>query len=196
MSNTLIIVAAAIIATLVAAWIWLTKRSLRPVPAQLQPGRPLPDFRATDEQGDPVRSTSLHGTPTVILFVRGNWCPFCTAQVKSLTKYYKDIIDLGAKLILLTPMPLETTRRVAAFFEVEFEFWLDDSLAVTEELGLVQKSGVPDDYEKEYGRDTVWPTALVVDSAGIIRYTELSKHISDRPDPELLLRELKKTLRT
>ncbi len=67
---------------------------------------------------------------------------------------------------------------------------------VTEQLGLVQKSGVPRDYHKEYGHDTVWPTALVVDSAGIIRYTELSKHISDRPDPELLLRELKKTLRT
>ena len=143
-----------------------------------------------------MRSSALHGSPTVILFVRGNWCPFCSSQVKSLTKYYKDIVDIGAKLILLTPKPLETTRRVAAFFEVEFEFWLDDSLAATEDLGLLYKSGVPGDYEKEYGRDTVWPTALVVDAAGIIRYTELSKHISDRPDPELLLRELKKTLRT
>jgi len=196
MSNTLFIIAALIIAALLAAWIWVTKRSLRPVPEQLRPGRPLPDFHATDEQGNPVRSTALHGSPTIILLVRGNWCPFCSAQVKSLTQYYKDIIDLGAKLILLTPRPLETTRRVASFFEVEFDFWLDDSLAVTEELGLVQKSGVPGSYEKEYGRDTVWPTALVVDSAGIIRYTELSRQISDRPDPELLLRELRKTLKT
>jgi peroxiredoxin len=195
MSNTILIAAATIVAVLLGGWIWVTRRGLRAVPEQLQPGRPLPDFHATDEQGDPVRSTALHGAPTVILFVRGNWCPFCSAQVKSLTKYYKDIIDLGANLILLTPKPLETTRRVASFFEVEFDFWLDDSLAVTEELGLVQRSGVPGSYEKEYGKDTVWPTALVVDSAGIIRYTELSKHISDRPDPELLLRELKKTLK-
>lgn len=194
MSNTILVVVAVIIAALVAGWIWVTRRGLRAVPEQLRPGRPLPDFHATDEQGAPVRSTSLHGSPTIILFVRGNWCPFCSAQVKSLTKYYKDIIDLGATLILLTPKPLETTRRVASFFEVEFDFWLDDSLAVTEELGLVQKTGVPGSYEKEYGQDTVWPTALVVDSAGIIRYTELSKHISDRPDPELLLSELRKTL--
>jgi len=195
MSNTLIIIAAVIIAVLLAAWAWVTKRGLRPVPDQLQPGRSLPDFHAIDEQGDPVRSTALHGSPTIILFVRGNWCPFCSAQVQTLTKHYKDIIDLGAKLILLTPKPLETTRRVASFFEVEFEFWLDDTLAVTEELGLVQKTGVPGDYRKEYGSDTIWPTALVVDSAGIIRYTELSKHISDRPDPELLLREVKKTFK-
>lgn len=196
MSNTIIFIAVSIVAVLLAAWIWVAKRGLRPVPPQLRPGHPLPDFRATDEQGDPVRSTALHGSPTVILFVRGNWCPFCSSQVRNLTKYYKDIIDLGAKLVLLTPKPLETTRRVAEFFEVEFDFWLDDSLAVTEQLGLLQKSGVPSDYDKEYGRDTIWPTALVVDAAGIIRYTELSKHISDRPDPELLLRELNRTLRT
>ncbi len=195
MSNGLIIVAGVIIAVLLGAWIWVAKRGLRPVPEQLKPGRPLPDFQATDEQGDPVRSMALHGSPTVILFVRGNWCPFCSSQVKNLTKYYKDIVDLGAKLVFLTPRPLETTRRVAQFFEVEFDFWLDESLMVSEQLGLVQKSGVPRDYHNEYGPDTVWPTALVVDSAGIIRYTELSKHISDRPDPELLLRELKKTLR-
>lgn len=196
MTYTTMIIAASIVAVLLGAWIWVARRGLRPVPAQLKPGCPLPDFHATDEQGDPVRSTALHGSPTVILFVRGNWCPFCSAQVKNLTKYYKDIIDLGAKLVLLTPKPLETTRRVAEFFEVEFDFWLDDSLVVTEQLGLLQKTGVPSEYNKEYGSDTVWPTALIVDAAGIIRYTELSKQISDRPDPELLLRELKKTLKT
>ena len=196
MSDTLLIVAASIVAVLVAGWIWVTKRGLRPVPEQLKPGRPLPDFDATDEQGEPVRSTALQGSPTIILFVRGNWCPFCSAQVRSLTQHYKAIIDLGAKLILLTPKPLETTRRVASFFDVEFDFWLDDSLVATEQLGLVQKTGVPSTYEKEYGHDTVWPTALVVDASGIIRYTELSKHISDRPDPELLLRELEKALKT
>lgn len=197
MSNTLIIgIAAAIVILLLAAWLWVSKRGLRPVPEQLKPGVPLPHFDALDEHGGPVQSVSLHGSPTVILFVRGNWCPFCNAQVKNLTAHYKNITDLGARLVLLTPKPLETTRRVAEFFEVEFEFWLDDSLRVTEQLGLLQKSGVPMSYDREYGRDTVWPTALVVDAAGIIRYTELSKHISDRPDPELLLRELQKTLKT
>lgn len=196
MSNTLLIIATGIVIVLLAGWIWVSKRGLRPVPAQLKPGGPLPDFHAVDEQGIAVRSTALKGSPSVILFVRGNWCPFCSAQVKNLTKYYKDITDLGARLILLTPKPLETTRRVAEFFEVDFEFWLDDSLTVAKQLELLQKTGVPRDYDREYGHDTVWPTALVIDTAGIIRYTELSKHISDRPDPELLLRELRKTLKT
>ena len=195
MPPVILTVALIVILVLLGAWIWVTRRGLRAVPAQLQPGRPLPDFNATDEQGNAVQSVTLQGSPAVILFVRGNWCPFCSAQVKNLTKHYRDITGLGAKLVLLTPKPLQTTRRVAEFFEVEFDFWLDDSLVVTEQLGLLQKSGVPRDYKQEYGSDTVWPTALVVDAAGTIRYTELSKHISDRPDPELLLRELQKTLK-
>jgi len=166
----------------------------RPVPAPLRRGQPLPDFRAVDENGDPVRSTQLHGAAAVILFVRGNWCPFCSSQVENLTVYYKDIIDLGARLILVTPKPLETTKRVAKFFEVEFDFWLDDELAVTKQLGLLQESGVPKNHRKEYGDDTIWPTALVVDPNGIIRYTELSKFIADRPNPKTLLRELRTAL--
>jgi len=196
MSSTLLI-SLSVLAVLVAAtWLWVTRRGLRATPPQLEPGSPLPDFRAADEQGDPVRSVELHGAPVVILFVRGNWCPFCSRQVSNLTQHYRDIVDLGARLILITPKPLETTRRVAEFFKVEFDFWLDDKLAVTKQLGLLQKGGVPGDYRKEYGEDTVWPTAMVVDAAGIIRYTALSKHISDRPDPEGLLREVRKTLKT
>jgi peroxiredoxin len=196
MSTTTYIVIALVLVAIVGAVTWIRTRGLRATPPQLRPGRPLPDFRAVDEQGDPVRSVELHGAPAVLLFVRGNWCPFCSRQVSNLTQHYRDIVDLGARLILVTPKPLETTRRVAEFFKVEFDFWLDNELAVTRQLGLLQEGGVPKDYDQEYGRDTVWPTALVVDAAGIIRYTNLSKHISDRPDPGVLLREIRKTLKT
>lgn len=185
-----------LVVILILAAIALRKlRSMgRPIPKQLQRGMPLPDFQASIEDGAPVRSTELHGTPAVILFVRGNWCPFCSSQVKNLTQHYKDIVDLGARLILVTPKPLETTRRVAEFFEVEFEFWLDDNLNIARSLGLLLPDGVPAASRKEYGDDTVWPTALVVDRNGIIRYAALSKLMADRPNPKTLLSELRKTL--
>jgi peroxiredoxin len=186
-------VAAAAIVGLAGFAIYLRRnRGEHPLPDILRPGKPLPEFRAIDEQGNPMRSTQLVGSPSVILFVRGSWCPFCNAQVEKLTSYYKDIVDLGAKLIIVTPKPLQTTRRVARFFEVEFDFWLDDSLEAAEKLGLLHRTAVPNSFRIEYGGDTVWPTALVVDRSGIIRYTELSKHISDRPDPEVLVNVLRK----
>jgi peroxiredoxin len=193
MANTWIwLIAGAIAAA--AAYLFYRSRSGRPVPDAIRRGRPLPEFSVLDEQGNPLRSSDLKGAPAVLIFVRGNWCPFCNRQVRNLTNYYKQIVDLGAKLIFVTPKPLETTRRVAEFFEVDFDFWLDESLTATRQLGLLFEAAVPADYRKEYGEDTMWPTSLVVDATGIIRYVELSKHIIDRPNPRTLLRELQKAI--
>ena len=160
----------------------------RPVPDELKPGQPLPAFQAVDEDGNRVSSAELAGAPAILLFVRGSWCPFCSRQVANLTKVYKEITDSGAKLILITPKPLGMTRRVAEMFGVDFQFWLDDSLEIAKQLGLVVKAGVPDDHRKEYGEDTLWPTSLVIDANGVIKFTELSRFIADRPNPEKLLK--------
>jgi peroxiredoxin len=186
------LVGAAIIFGIVVVVFLAGKKRGPKIPEVLRPGHSLPDFPAADEQGNPIRSVQVVGSPTVMLFVRGNWCPFCSRQVEGLTQHYKDIVDLGAKLIFVTPTPLETTRRVAEFFEVEFEFWMDNELTAARQLGLVMSAAVPGDSQKEYGPDTVWPTALVIDAAGIIRYSKLSRMVIDRPDPKLLLNELKK----
>jgi len=108
--------------------------------------------------------------------------------------HYKAIDALGARLILVTPKPLETTRRVAEFFEVDFDFWLDADLSASRLLGLLDLSGVPDDYRQEYGNDTLWPMALVIDATGIIRFAERSKQLSDRPDPKVLLQQLRNAI--
>lgn len=162
------------------------------VPEQLRAGSTLPEFDTVDEHGTAVGSASLRGTPAIILFVRGNWCPFCTKQVRNLAGHYKRINELGAKLIFITPKPLQTTRRVAEFFEIDFDFWLDEDLAVIKKMGLLLPDGVPAASRDEYGEDTVWPAALVVDAEGRIRYSALSKLIFDRPKPDKLVAALRK----
>jgi len=162
------------------------------VPDALKKGKLLPDFSAVHEDGSTVSSSELRGKPSVILFVRGNWCPFCTKQVEEVTAHYKDLNNLGARLIFVTPKPLDTTRRVAEFFDLKFDFWLDESLAIAGTLGLTMPDGVPGGWAKEYGHDTAWPTALIVDENGIIQYSKISRLIFDRPNSEALVKELRK----
>lgn len=184
----------AIVAIVIVAAILIRKKIPvgPPVPDDLLVGKKLPAFSAVHEDGSIVNSSELRGKPTVLLFVRGNWCPFCTKQVEEITAHYKDLTDLGARLIFITPKPLDTTRRVAEFFDVKFEFWLDESLAIAKSLGLVLSAGVPESWAKEYGQDSFWPTALVVDKDGVIRYSRLSRLVFDRPNSEALVKELKK----
>ncbi|MFQ5983713.1 MAG: hypothetical protein ACE5KS_10120, partial [Woeseiaceae bacterium] len=72
MPDTLVwIIGAAIVVAVVS--VALKKRRGPKIPDALRPGQSLPDFAATDEQGNPVQSARLVGVPTVMLFVRGNW---------------------------------------------------------------------------------------------------------------------------
>lgn len=187
-----LIVALLVIATLAGCAWWFVHLNTRgrPAPLGLQVGDTLTEFAAEDEAGNVVSSNSLRGKPAVLLFVRGSWCPFCSRQVADLTKHYKAINELGARLIFVTPKPLDTTRRVADMFGVQFDFWLDPDHAVARKLGLVHRAGVPGKHRENYGRDTVWPTALVCDADGIIRYASQSKRIMDRPDPTVLVSTL------
>lgn len=191
MNTTVVIIIGVVI---VAAIVYALRDKVRgkPVPDKLRPGQPFPPIVAIDEDGKPVSSADLAGKPAVLLFVRGSWCPFCSKQVVKLTEAYKEITDTGARLILITPKPLETTKRVAKLFELDFEFWLDDSLEIGKSLGLLHKSGVPGKYREEYGADTLWPTSLVIGADGIIQFTELSRFIADRPSPEKLLKIVRK----
>ncbi len=159
----------------------------RQVPDGLSPGRTLPRFEAVDENGERRSSRELEGAPAVLLFVRGTWCPFCSRQVENLTKHYKDITDTGARLVLITTQPLDTTRRVADMFGVDFEFWLDEGFDVVKELGLFLEGGIPTKHREEFGEDTIWPASLVTDASLTIRFSEVSRFIADRPDPQKLL---------
>ena len=192
MSTTLLLVIVAIVVIAVIIIYRMLSKGRPATPQQLRPGSELPQFTAVDEKGATVSSADLKGSPTIILFVRGNWCPFCTKQVKNLADYYKQLNELGAKLIFITPKPLETTRRVAEFFEIDFAFWLDEGLQITKQLGLFLPSGVPSEHRAEYGENTVWPTALVIDASNTIRYTSLSRLVIDRPKPDRLVKELQK----
>ena len=61
----------------------------------LRVGAPLPEFRLESLDGHIVSSESFRAKPHLLLFYRGNWCPFCTAQIEELAGAYQRLADLG-----------------------------------------------------------------------------------------------------
>lgn len=174
------------------AALWFTRRPGERASETLVRGRRIPDFTVRTEDGEPTGPSDLRGLPAVIIFLRGNWCPFCSSQVEGLTDHYRKISEMGARLILIVPEPQQTTRRVAEFFGVDFTFWLDPGLAAARRLGILHEQGVPEDLRGEYGSDTLRPVSLVIDGEGVIRYAYRAKDVRHRPDPREFVKVLER----
>lgn len=154
-------------------------------------GRILPDFSASDLAGNRVHASDLRGHPALFMFYRGNWCPFCMAQVKEVTDKYRELAAIGVELVLISPQPTDLTERVAEMFRVPCRFWVDPDLAAAAELGIVHEHGVPaGKLTKTYGENTVLPTVIIVDPEGRIIFTDQTDNYRVRPDPDTFLKVL------
>lgn len=161
-------------------------RRLNPL---LDVGNRLPSFSAEDHDGEPVSSEVLLGRPALIMFFRGNWCPFCLAQVKEITSRYKELIDRGVSVTLISPQPHGLTKRVAEEYGVPFNFWVDTGNHAAEKLQIAVRDGVPAGI-RGYDKDTVMPTVIITDADGNIIYTDQTNNYRVRPNPDEFLRAL------
>src|SRR4026207_2054522 len=63
-----------------------------------------PDFKATDQYGNEIRLKDvLKDSLVVLIFYRGQWCPYCNKQLKKLEDSLQLIKNKGARLIAVTP---------------------------------------------------------------------------------------------
>lgn len=159
-------------------------RRLNPL---LEVGKKLPFFEAEDLQGQRVSSSSLLGKPALLMFYRGNWCPFCSAQVQEQTHYYKEMAERGVRVVLISPQPTSLTRRVADLYNVPIQYWVDKDFRAARALDILHKEGVPYGHRAVYGSDTVLPTVIIVDENGQIIFTDQTRNYRARPKPEQFL---------
>lgn len=162
--------------------------------SKLSLGSVLPDLELTGSNGLPFKLASLRGAPALVLFYRGNWCPLCMAQIKEIAARYREIRETGARIVLISPQPHDNTIALAKRFDVPFDFLTDTGNRVARALGLDMKNGLPMGMQMlGYESETVFPTVIVLDAKGIVRWLDQTDNYRIRPEPDTflpLLREL------
>ena len=158
---------------------------------QLQVGQPLPEIHLHDVAGKPVSSRDWLGQTSLLVFYRGNWCPLCMAQIGEVAAQYRELSARGVRVRLISPQPEAQTQTLAQRFGVDFEFLVDTQLAAARRLNIHAEGGLPAGLEVQgYDTDTVMPTVVIVDAAGIVRYCDLTENYRVRPEPAEFLAEL------
>ena len=154
----------------------------------LRVGSPLPEFRLESLDGHIVSSESFRAKPHILLFYRGNWCPFCTAQVEELAEGYKKLEKAGVSVILISPQSIKKNQALASRFDVPMVFLRDRNSDAARQLGILHKWGTPMGLQLlGYESDTVLPTIVMTDTQGQIVFSDQTDNYRARPEFDTLL---------
>jgi len=153
-------------------------------------GQRLPSLQLADGAGNAVHTNELAG-PLLLIFYRGNWCPLCMAQIREVAGQYRELHARGVTTLLISPQPHENTASLAERFDVPFLFLVDKDNQVARQLGIVAENGLPVGLEVlGYDSDTVMPTVVMTNAAGVIIFSDQTDNYRVRPEPDVFIRIL------
>ncbi len=171
---------------------WYSSLDRKPS-GKLTVGKILPGFILKDVDGNSVDSASLVGTPAILMFYRGNWCPLCMAQIKELAGRYRELEALGVRMALISPQPHINTVELAKKFDVKFDFLTDEGNAAARILGIESENGIPMGMQMiGYESETVLPTVVITDQTAKIIWTHETDNYRIRPEPDVFLDVLRR----
>jgi len=165
----------------------------------LKAGDLMPDFVLPNARNELVFSGDLlKQGPLVVVFFRGDWCPFCRETLKELNAALPAIEAAGAVLVAITPDTGEHLHRVSTALDLRFHVLSDVDSATALRFGTTYR--VPDDLidywkstridiDERHGDTDKFlpmPSTFVVAQSGIVQFGYASGDITDRVEPEVI----------
>jgi peroxiredoxin Q/BCP len=131
----------------------------------LEVGDSAPDFTLPDQDGAPVTLSELRGQPIVVYFYPRADTPGCTTQACGVRDHRGDYERAGARVLGISPDPVEAIARFAAKHDLDFTLLADADHAVADAYGTWV-------LKKNYGK-TYWGvqrSTFIVDPDGTIAH--------------------------
>jgi peroxiredoxin len=164
-----------------------------------------PDFKLKDQNGAEVSLKELRKKgPVVVLFYRGNWCPYCNKELKRFQDSLQFITDKGATLVAITPEAAEgvskTIEKTGAAFPILYDADLKVSKGYAVTFDVDEKTAAR---YKNFGNDLMVinqqkgkvvlpvPAVYVVNRDGAVTYRFFDADYKKRPNVKDILAELK-----
>ena len=82
---------------------------------------------------------SIAEKPAVLIFYRGNWCPYCAAHLAAVQKVSKDITEAGFQIIAISPDKPEQLKKSVRKAGLTYTLLSDSTLEAARAFGLAYR---------------------------------------------------------
>ncbi len=171
-------------------------------------GHSAPNTKLQTADGAPVSLKAMTmQKPTVLIFYRGGWCPYCNRQLAGLKDIEKSLDDLGYQILAIspeTPAQLQAQKLQSKF---TVQLLSDSKLDTIRGFGIgyyvpeettakyKQKKGIVLNASAEAGRGVLpAPAVYILDEQGVIKFSYVNPDYKQRLSPELLYQAAKYSL--
>ncbi len=161
-------------------------------------GEKVPDIELVSSSGERESLLSLvKMKPTVLVFYRGGWCPFCNIQLGEMNKIKGDIVDLGFQIIAIGTDAPDKLKNTISDNELEYQLYSDATTEISQAFGIAFEAA---DRKKEQLKNTSnganpgnlpVPSVFVIDQQGYIQFEYINPDYKVRLKSELLMTVLK-----
>lgn len=159
-------------------------------------GETIPAVSVKNLQGQEVSLNEVIAKkPTILIFYRGGWCPFCNRQLAGVQAMQEDFIQMGYQIVAISPDTPEKLNQTLDKNSLTYTLLSDNSMAVCKALGIAFQ--MPDEVATRYNSKGISlggenknllpvPTVMVLDKAGKIEFEYINPNYRERLDPNLL----------
>ncbi len=161
-------------------------------------GESLPNEKLINLKNEPVELYSiLKEKPTVLVFYRGGWCPYCNAQLSGLAKAEQEILKLGYQIVAVSPEDYKNLQPTIDKDSIRYQVYSDPGGNLIQKTGLayktkdVSKFFISPRTKGDVSDLLPVPTVMVVNTKGEILFEYINVNISERLSPEMLLAVLR-----
>lgn len=162
-----------------------------------------PDFKAKDQNGKEIKMKDLLKVGKVVLvFYRGEWCPYCNRELSRLQDSLQMIIDKGATLIAVSPEKSENISKTVEKTKATYSILYDEDLKIMKaydvefevpENTLTRYRNAGLDLEKKNGGNGKYlpvPAIYIIDKESTITYRFFEPDYKKRPSVLEILNNL------
>jgi peroxiredoxin len=172
-------------------------------PEGLKVGDMAPDFTATNQANKSVELKNLLTKgDVVVIFYRGQWCPYCNKQLSKINDSLSMITAKGATVVAITPETAENVAKTITKTKATFDVLEDKGMAImknykvnfaVDEKTIEKYKGYGIDFEKANGTNGAnlpVPATYIIGKDGKIKYVFFNTDYSKRASVKDILDNL------